>query len=196
MGYPVLAWYTLVMKKAILVHGWGGHPEIYWFPWLKKELEASGYEVAVPQMPNPDFPNQSEWVKEIASAVGAPSKDLYFITHSLGSVATLRYIETLSENESIGGVVMVCGFTEPIGYKEPDQFLETPVNYEKIKHVARKMVAINSDNDPYVSMRHAEVLRDKLGAELIVMRNAGHINKDSGFLQLPEAVEALLKISA
>jgi predicted alpha/beta hydrolase family esterase len=26
------------MKKALLLHGWGGKSDNHWFPWLKKEL--------------------------------------------------------------------------------------------------------------------------------------------------------------
>ncbi len=184
------------MNKVILIHGWGGNPDIHWLPWVKNELELKGFSVSVPQMPNADFPNQQEWVEEITRAVGTPSKDTYFITHSLGAIAVLRYLETLSEPEKIGGVVTVCGFIEQIGYKEPDQFFQTPVDYEKIKKVAGKIIAINSDDDSYVPMHQAEVIRDRLNAELIVLHNAGHINKESGFLELPLAVESLLKISS
>ena len=27
------------MKRVFIIHGWEGHPENAWFPWLKKELE-------------------------------------------------------------------------------------------------------------------------------------------------------------
>ena len=31
-------------KRVFIVHGWDGYPEEVWFPWLKKELEAKGFE--------------------------------------------------------------------------------------------------------------------------------------------------------
>ena len=27
------------MKRAFIIHGWGGHPEERWYPWAKNELE-------------------------------------------------------------------------------------------------------------------------------------------------------------
>ena len=59
------------MKRVYIVHGWGGYPEEGWFPWLKKELEAKGFEVHVPQMPNADKPRMETWVPALAQAVGS-----------------------------------------------------------------------------------------------------------------------------
>lgn len=43
-------------KRVFIIHGWSGSPEENWFPWLKKELENSGFEVHVPQIPDADNP--------------------------------------------------------------------------------------------------------------------------------------------
>ncbi len=40
------------MKRVFIVHGWDGHPDEQWFPWLKQSLEEKGYCVEVPQMPD------------------------------------------------------------------------------------------------------------------------------------------------
>ncbi|MFH1866595.1 MAG: hypothetical protein ABIJ81_00730 [Patescibacteria group bacterium] len=50
------------MKRAIIIHDWEGYPEECWFPWLKKELEANGFKVDVPAMPNSAKPKMSEWM--------------------------------------------------------------------------------------------------------------------------------------
>ena len=54
------------MKNAIIFHGSGGTPEIYWYPWLKIELEKIGYKIWVPQLPearDPDLSVQLPFVK-------------------------------------------------------------------------------------------------------------------------------------
>lgn len=31
-------------KRVFIVHGWDGKPSGAWLPWLKKELEAKGFD--------------------------------------------------------------------------------------------------------------------------------------------------------
>lgn len=40
------------MKKAVIIHCWGGNPIHCWYPKTKKELENRGYKVTVPEMPS------------------------------------------------------------------------------------------------------------------------------------------------
>src|SRR3989338_4454364 len=61
-------------KRVFVIHGWGGSPGGGWKPWLKEELEARGFQVIMPQMPNPEFPKMDEWVGTLASLVGKPEK--------------------------------------------------------------------------------------------------------------------------
>ena len=57
------------------------------------------------------------------------------------------------------------------------------------------MVVVNSDNDPYIPMEHGEILRDKLGAKLIVIPNGEHLNAGNGFFEFPLVFEEVLKMS-
>jgi len=49
------------MKRAIILHGTDGNPESNWFPWLKARLEAEGYEVWVPLLPENHTPNRETY---------------------------------------------------------------------------------------------------------------------------------------
>jgi hypothetical protein len=44
------------MKRAVILHCWGGKSDYAWYPWAKTELEKQGYQVTVPDMPNTDNP--------------------------------------------------------------------------------------------------------------------------------------------
>lgn len=182
------------MKRAFVIHGWEGKPDSNWFPWLKKELESKGFAVESPQMPNADTPKLEEWLSHLQNVIGTPDENTFLVGHSLGTIAILRYLEKLG-NQKIGGAVLVAGFPESIGYKELASFFQTPLNYEKIKKSCKNFVVINSDDDPYVPVKFGEILRDKLGAKLIIMKNAGHINEGNGHFQLPVALEEILKMS-
>ena len=88
----------------------------------------------------------------------------------------MRYLEQLADNERIGGVVFVAGFTDDLGYRELKNFFETPLDFEKIKSRAGYFTAIHSDDDPYVPFKHGDILKEKLGAKLIVMHAMKHFS--------------------
>jgi predicted alpha/beta hydrolase family esterase len=182
-------------KQVFIIHGYSATPTDNWFPWLKGELEKKGFDVFVPQMPNTDNPKIQEWLPYLQSLVGKCDKNTYLVGHSLGTITILKYLESLPKNQKAGGIVLVGGFSETIGFEKLSSFTASPLDYKKVKKTAGKIIAIHSTDDESVPYKFAQIIRDKLGAELITMHNAGHINKKSGYLQLPEALESILKIS-
>ena len=183
-------------KRAFLIHGWEGRPEEGWRPWLKKELEKKGFKVYSPAMPDAAHPKIDAWVKYLTKVVGTPDKDCYFVGHSLGCITILRFLETLQENQKVGGVVLVAGFTSNLGYEELQSFFQKPVNWERIMSHCKKFVAIHSDNDPYVSLHYGqEFFKQKLDAEVIIEHDMKHFSGDNGINELPSALEAVLKLS-
>ncbi len=182
------------MKRAFIIHGWEGRPDSNWFDWLRSELEKKGFSVEIPQMPNADHPQIEEWLAHLEEIIGEPDVDTYLIGHSLGAIAILRYLERL-KGKKIGGAVFAAGFPESIGIPEIENFFAAPLNYEKVKFAAKNFVAINSDNDHYVPLRNGEILRDKLGAKLIVVPNGRHLNEGEGNFQFPTMLKEILRIS-
>ncbi len=182
-------------KRVFIIHGWEATPESNWFPWLKSELENRGFKATVPAMPDSERPILEKWLKYLDKLVGEVDSDTYFVGHSLGAITILRYLEALPSGQIAGGAVLVSGFPEAIGFNELASFFATPLAYGKVKNSVNKIIAINSDNDPYVPLRNGEIIRDKLGVELIVVNGGGHLNLDNGYAQMPIALEALLKIT-
>lgn len=187
------------MKRAIIVHCWEGTPEYCWYPWVKKELEAKGFEVIVPAFPDTDAPELSAWLPTLQEVIGTPDEDLYLIGHSVGCITIMRYLESLPVDTKIGGVVMVASFTEPLGFDELKNFFTTEIDFEKIKASAKRFVDIYSDNDPFVPVQFAKQLEQKLGAEIILKPGMKHfsgaVDDESSCLELPDVVESVLKIS-
>ncbi len=182
------------MKRAVIVHCWGGYPEYCWYPWVKEKLEEKGFEVLVPAFPDTDNPKFEAWFSKFKEIVKEPDENLYLIGHSLGCITILRYLESLEENQKIGGVVLVAGFSQDIGFPEIKSFLEKPVDYEKVKKsVKNGITAIFSDNDPYVDLKFAEIFKEKLGAKTIIKNNAGHfsgsVEGEKTCLKLSEVIE-------
>lgn len=184
------------MKKVVIVHCWDGHPEYCWYPQTKKELEEKGFKVKVPAMPETNLPKLSLWLPKLKEIVGEPNEDLYLVGHSVGVITILRYLEQLKDNQKVGGVVMVAGFTDDLGYEELKNFFETPIDFEKIKTKTNHFVAIHSDNDPHVPLKQGDIFKEKLGAKLIVKHDMGHfsgpVDDTKSITSLPEVSEAIL----
>lgn len=177
-----------------MVHCWEGYPNYCWYPQTKKELEGKGFKVEVPQMPEANLPHLSKWLGKLREVIGEPDKELCLVGHSLGCITIMRYLENI--NRKVGGVVLVAGFTDDLGYKELENFFQTPISFAKIKNNAGDFVAINSDNDPYVSLNYGKEFQEKLGAKLIIQHNMGHfsgpIDNEESCISLPEVAASLI----
>lgn len=181
-------------KRVFLIHGWGGAPNEGWRPWLAGELLKKGFEVFVPAMPDTNHPKMVDWVFYLKKIVGKVGKESFFVGHSLGCITILRYLETLSDKEKIGGAVFVAGFTDDLSYSELSNFFKTPIGFSKIKKHINKLISIHSDNDPIVSLKYGKIFKKKFNAEVIVCHNMKHFSGDEGVNKLPVALESLLKM--
>jgi predicted alpha/beta hydrolase family esterase len=187
------------MKKVVIIHCWGGYPNYCWYPQTKKELEALGFEVVIPEMPNTDNPQLTEWLPTLQQIAGNPTEDLYLIGHSLGCGTIMRYLETLKPDEKIGGVVFVAGFTDDLHFKELTNFFTTPLDFKKIKSKAKKFSIIASDNDPFVDLKFAKILKKHFNGDVIIKHNMGHfsgeVDNKKSCTSLPEVTESIIKMS-
>lgn len=184
------------MKRAIIIHCWSGSPDYAWYPWAKTELEKQGYAVEIPQMPHTDEPQLNEWLPELQQLIGTPDEELLLIGHSLGTVTIMRYLETLPEDQRIGKAIFVAGFTDQLGFKELENFFETRLNFEKIKPKSlHGFVAIQSDDDPFVSGQYGNRLQDELGAKIVIKHSAGHmsgsVDGEEACAELPELLNVI-----
>lgn len=117
------------------------------------------------------------------------------VGHSLGCITILRFLEGLVENEKVGGVILVAGFTDNLEYKELSSFFQKPIDFSKIKSHCQKFIAVHSDNDPYVSVSYGKEFKGKLGAKLIIEYDMKHFSGDDGISELPIVLNTLLEIS-
>ncbi|MDO8523005.1 MAG: alpha/beta hydrolase [bacterium] len=188
-----------MQKRVFIIHGWGGSPQNNWFPWLKNELEKKGFLVIVPSMPHPENPTIEGWVGHLSTVVGEPDENTYFIGHSIGCQTILRYVEQLQK--PIGGVVCVAGFFRLLHLETKEEkeiakpWLEVPMNYEKIKLNANKIIAIFSDDDQDVDLGDKELFEKRLDAKTIVEHKKGHFSDDAGVKELPSVLNALFEIA-
>jgi hypothetical protein len=189
-------------KRVFIIHGWDGSPQEGCFPWLKSELEKAGYSVSVPAMPEPLRPKIETWVDFLREQIGQPDEDTILFGHSIGAQTALRYLETLGEGEKVGKAVFLAGWvhlSENANEDEEDiltakPWLETPIDWGKVKQRAGSFVGIFSADDPLVPLSDAEIFKDKLGARIIIEKDKGHLSGSDGITELPSALEAIISL--
>ena len=64
------------MKQVLLLHGRGGTPENFWFPFISAVLQEKGYFVTVPQLPPEEPPSLEKLVSSVKKSCNLTSVDL------------------------------------------------------------------------------------------------------------------------
>lgn len=177
---------------------WDGRgPDSNWFPWLKKKLEANGYEVWVPHLPNNHTPDREAY-NDFLLGGGWDFTDNIIVGHSSGAVSVLNLLmDERCPKVKLGVMVSAWGHDTPTGMDD-EQFLklfpESGFDFELIKQKADKLVFLHSRDDPYCPLEQAEYLASNLDASLTVLTSGGHLgeSKASGFPELWDKLEPSL----
>ena len=188
------------MKKIYLIHGWGGDNEGGWFKPLTEKLREQGLEVIAPNMPETINPKIERWVGFLQENIKNIDKDTYFIGHSIGCQAIMRYLEGLDKEIKIGGCIFVAGWFNLTDKTWDEQYtkeiakpwLNKKINFDKIKKHTEKFLAIFSDDDPVVPLTDANLFKNNLNANIIIIKERGHIEefKEEEFNSILEFIES------
>ena len=182
-------------KHLYLIHAWDESPESCWYQWLKQTLEAEGYAVTVPAMPNPGEPKIGEWLAALKTLVPNPNEETCFVGHSIGCQTILRYLADLPEGQRVGGAVFVAPWTHLTGLSEASRqiakpWIETPIDWQAAKEHCPKFRAFFSDNDEWVPLTEEEIFRQNLAAKTIVLPGYGHFDQQKEFPELMKEMMA------
>jgi hypothetical protein len=130
-------------------------------------------------MPDTETPVIEKWVNHLAEVVGIPDADTYFIGHSIGCQAILRYLETI--DTPVGGAIFVAGWFNLENLEDDEvkeiakPWIETPIDIEKIKKVLPKSVLIISEDDPFGAFEENTKKFGEFMTQGVVLPHAGHI---------------------
>lgn len=189
------------MKKIYLVHCWDGTSSDGWYPWLLKELSNAETKVISFDMPNTSCPIIKDWVQMLDSQVDKLNKETYFIGHSIGCQTIMRYLET-KEITDIGGILFVTPWLELLpkaledeeSYNIAQPWINTPINFEKIRKFTNNINCIFSDDDYFVSLGQEKQFKKLLNADTIIVKNKGHISQDDNVYELKEILDLSKKM--
>ena len=184
------------MNKIYIVHCWDGTKDDGWYPWLDKQLLNENNIVYRFDMPNTTSPDIDEWVSFLDSKVESLDENTFFVGHSIGCQTIMRYLQTKNMCK-IGGILFVAPWLELLDFAIEDEesynvakpWLNTKIDFEKVKQFTNNINCIFSDNDYFVSLDQKDKFEKLLDANTIVVSGKGHISQDDGVYELKEILE-------
>lgn len=186
------------MKTAWLLHGTGGsNTDYFWFADTKQFLEANGYDVWWPLLPNTDNPNLAETSSFISANMPAPNEDTIIIGHS-SACPVIMYLLQYAKTP-VKQVILVAGFYQAIGDEGASDAMlpDGGFDWAAIKAAAKEIILINSDNDPWgCDAAQAQPVAKELGAQFVLAAGQGHMGShtyDQPYKEFPK-LKALLAV--
>ena len=143
-------------------------------------------------MPDTDNPIITSWINKLKEAIGKLENSDILIGHSIGCQTILRFLETLDNGKKAAKVVFVAPWMKLSNLSGDEEWdiakpwLETPIDFFKVKNKAKSFIAFFSDNDPWVPLEeNVKIFREKLNPEIVILKNKGHFSEDEGVKELP-----------
>jgi predicted alpha/beta hydrolase family esterase len=177
-----------MVKQALILHGTDATPDQNWFPWLKNQLEAQGYNVWAPLLPENHTPNRKTYGNFLLDG----SHDLtdgIIIGHSSGAVEVLNLLmDPRMPHVKLAVMVSAWAGEKPNGYDTNEQFenLFPPegFDFKAMKQKADAILFMHGADDPYCPVERAQYLAKELDAPITVIPNGHHLG--AKFTELPE----------
>ena len=171
LGALPLTFADLTMP-VLIVPGLRDSAPIHWQSQWQRQIPGAR-RIAQRDWQNPDVAGWTEALKrEIASAPEAPM----IIAHSFGCLATVC---AAFAGASIRAALLVAP-ADPERFGIGAEFTDKPLPFAS--------TIIASSNDPWLKLMRAGALASIWGSQLVVYRNAGHINAESGFGPWPQGL--------
>ena len=163
------------MHKVLILHGWGGSDTPHWQAELAGEVAKNYGTVSFPLLDNCHFPSKNRWIKQVNQILQDFRPDTV-VCHSLAN--TLWFWLCQEEIPHVKRLFMVS----PPSLTTEENTIKTffPCAMPE-KLYADTIQIIVSDDDPYIKVKEAETIAKHYDIPLTVIKNAGHINADSGY---------------
>lgn len=161
--------------KLLILHGWGGSDAPHWQAQLASAVAKEYGTVSFPLLDNCHFPSKNRWVKQVRQILEDFKPDT-IICHSLAN--TLWFWLCEEDITPIERLIMVS----PPSLTTKEEIIKTffpCVMPRDLK--AHKIEMIISDNDPYIEVDEAKSIADHYAIPIKIIKDAGHINADSGY---------------
>ena len=179
--------------KVLILAGWGGSDAPHWQSWLAGEIAKNYGKVSFLRFSDFEFPNKNDWKNELIKEIDDFKPDIV-ICHSIANILWFHICNELNEHhkdlhvEPIEKLFLVVPPSLSCDIPELSTFYpcQIPSNL-----YAKESILITSTDDPYMTQDEAVQLQANLDIPMKVLKNAGHINADSGYGKWPWILEEL-----
>ncbi|MFG1914538.1 RBBP9/YdeN family alpha/beta hydrolase [Micromonospora sp. NPDC048898] len=157
-------------RTAIIFHGTGGNPDVGWYRWLAGRLEARGYAVEVPHLPDLNVEPVATFLPKVLGAHRF-DENTVLVGHSGGAAFLLALLEHVEV--TVAQAILVAGYCTPPNTSE-EPVLQQSYDWAAIRSHVRDISFVNSRKDPYgCDDRQGRAMFERLGGTQIV-RDDGH----------------------
>ena len=165
--------------KVLILHGWGGSDAPHWQAELAATIAKAYGTVSFPLLDNCHFPSKNRWVKQLKEILEDFKPDTV-VCHSLANTLWF-WLCNESDSQALAAVKRLFLVSPPSLTTDVDTIKTFfPCTLPNDLH-AKEVQMIVSDNDPYIEAEEAEMMAEHYGIPLTVIKDAGHINADSGY---------------
>lgn len=183
--------------KVFIVHGSYGNPFVNWQPWLVEQLNSRGITCTVPAFPTPEHQNYSDWKQllDYYYEMGIMTPDTVFIGHSAGSICIAKYLA--EKNIKALGLITTAGYNNYLEDTSPmrklnETFYTSDQSLKTLRNNIKYRYNIVGDNDPYIPAIHFEELSKSIDAQMLIIKNGGHLNARAGYTTFENLLEIII----
>lgn len=184
------------MKNVFIIHSYNGDTEYSFAPSIEKMCKENNINYYFPKFPIRSEATYESWenILNDYKEKGILNNESIIISHSLGTQFIPKYL--VRNNVKIGTYISVAGF---VGYKGREdlenilkRFQPNDEEFNKCKSLVDSIYSIYSDNDEMNSIDKLEKYAEKLSANKIFIKGAGHFNPKSGITEIEELNKIIL----
>ena len=169
-----------MQDKVLILHGWGGSDDPHWQAELAATIAKEYGTVSFPLLDNCHFPTKNRWVKQLKGILEDFRPDTV-VCHSLANTLWFWLCQEQEFMQDISEIKRLFMVSPPSLTTEVDTIKTFFPCKIPEKLYAKEVQMIVSDNDPYINVEEANTIAKQYNIPLTVIKNAGHINADSGY---------------
>lgn len=159
--------------SCVVVPRWGGTAASDWYPSLGRTL---GAQLVVCALDAPDAPTIAGSLARLGDCTDRADARV-LVGHSVGCQVVLRHLAVA--RRPVDRVVLVAPwFTVDEPWDTLRPWLDTPLDRARVRASVGRVDALVSTNDPFTAdwAATADALERDLGADVLVVDDAGHFN--------------------
>lgn len=177
------------MKNVFLIHSVNGNTINSFAPSVEKFCKENNLDYYYPIFPIRAEASMESWEKILNKYVedGTLNQESMVITHSIGTKFIPKFL--VKNNLRIDTFVSVAGFVDYVGrtdyLKDVNEiFRISDEEFNIAQNLIKRRYALYSDNDNNSPIEKCERYADKLNANKVLVKGAGHFTSEYGISEI------------